>query len=147
MLASPRLETGVRAFFTDFLGFDKFDSLAKDSLIYPVFTTKVSRDAEEQTLRTLVDQLLVQKADYRDVFTSRKTFLTRKSRHRLQVPVGLESGWEAHEFPGGRPACGLADGAELHRTARPPGRSSSTLRGKAVREICCARRCPTRRRT
>jgi len=135
MLASPRLETGVRAFFTDFLDFDQFDSLAKDSLIYPVFTAKVSRDAEEQTLRTLVDELLVQKADYRDVFTSRKTFLTRNLGIVYQVPVAVENGWEAHEFPPGDPHVGLLTQLSFTELHAHPGRSSSTLRGKAVREI------------
>src|SRR5262249_55552676 len=51
MLASPRLETGARAFFVDFLNFDKFAALAKDPVIYPLFSLKIARDAEEQTLR------------------------------------------------------------------------------------------------
>src|SRR5690606_10883755 len=35
MLASPRLEQGIRAFFDDMLHYDSFDSLAKDALVYP----------------------------------------------------------------------------------------------------------------
>ena len=40
LLASPRLETGVRAFFDDMLGFDDFAVLAKDPGIYPAFSRR-----------------------------------------------------------------------------------------------------------
>jgi len=42
MLASPRLEAGVRAFFTDMLGFETIGDLAKDPVIYPQFVREVS---------------------------------------------------------------------------------------------------------
>ena len=55
MLASPRLETGVRAFFDDMLRFDDLAVLAKDPGIYPTFGAETVGDAREQTLRTLVE--------------------------------------------------------------------------------------------
>src|SRR5258708_5740956 len=76
LMASPRLETGVRAFFIDMLAFDGFSTLAKDTSLYPKFTSQVLRDAQEQTMRTIVDHLLTQTADYRDPFTTHKTVLT-----------------------------------------------------------------------
>ena len=53
MLASPRLETGMRAFFDDMMAFDDFNNLAKDAAIYPAFTGVTVADAREQTLRTI----------------------------------------------------------------------------------------------
>jgi hypothetical protein len=135
MLASPRLENGVRAFFVDFLDFDQFDSLAKDAAIYPVFGQKVAHDAQEQTLRTAVDLLVTQKGDYRDLFTTRKTFLTRNLGVVYQVPVSSEKDWEAHEFPADDPHAGILTQLSFTELHSHPGRSSSTLRGKAVREI------------
>src|SRR5204863_6420555 len=35
LLASPRLEQGVRAFFTDMLAFDGFETVAKDNTLFP----------------------------------------------------------------------------------------------------------------
>jgi hypothetical protein len=135
MLASPRLEGGVRAFFVDFLDFDQFDSLAKDATIYPVFGQKVSHDAQEQTLRTAVDLLVTQKGDYRDLFTTRKTFLTRNLGVVYQVPVASEKDWEPHEFADDDPHAGILTQLSFTELHSHPGRSSSTLRGKAVREI------------
>lgn len=135
MLASPRVQDGVRAFFVDFLNFDQFGSLAKDAAIYPVFGEKIARDAQEQTLRTLVDLLVVQKGDYRDVFTTRKTFLTRNLGVVYQVPVAAEKDWEPHEFAAGDAHAGILTQLSFTELHAHPGRSSSTLRGKAVREI------------
>jgi hypothetical protein len=135
MLASPRLENGVRAFFIDFLDFDQFDSLAKDAAIYPVFGAKVAHDAQEQTLRTAVDLLVTQKADYRDLFTTRKTFLTRNLGVVYKVAVTSEKDWEAYEFPADDPHAGILTQLSFTELHAHPGRSSSTLRGKAVREI------------
>ena len=58
MLASPRLEAGVRAFFVDDFGFDQFETLAKDATLFPKFSAQAAADAQEETLRTVVDLLL-----------------------------------------------------------------------------------------
>ena len=143
MLASSRLESGVRAFFTDFLDFDQFDSLAKDATIYPVFGEKVAHDAQEQTLRTVVDLLVTRQGDYRDLFTTRKTFLTRNLGVVYQVPVASEKDWEAHEFPMDDPHAGVLTQLSFTELHAHPGRSSSTLRGKAVREILLCQPVPS----
>ena len=35
LMASPRLDAGMRAFFDDMLQLDTFDTVSKDSLLYP----------------------------------------------------------------------------------------------------------------
>ena len=83
MVQSPRLEAGVRAFFADMLQFDLFDKLAKDAHIYPKWTVKVAQDAQEQTLRSIVDLLVTRHGDYRDLFTARETFSQNLGRSRV----------------------------------------------------------------
>ena len=73
LIASPHYEAAVRAFFQDMLEFDSFDELAKDPVIYPAFNSTVAHDAQEQTLRTILNLLLTQRGDYRDIFTTRDT--------------------------------------------------------------------------
>ncbi len=137
MLQSPRLEAGVRAFFADMLQFDLFDTLAKDAQIYPKWTPKVAQDAEEQTLRSIVDLLLVQRGDYRDIFTTRKTFLTPLLGSIYGVPVAETEGAEQqpYEFPDGDPRAGLHAQASFVALHSHEGLSSPTLRGKALREL------------
>ncbi len=136
MLASPRLETGVRAFFSDMLQFDLFDALAKDAKIYPKWTFQVGQDAQEQTLRTIVDALLVQRGDYRDLFTTRTTFLTPLLGSVYRVPVAPGGNlWQRHEFSPGDAHVGIQSHASFVALHSHEGLSSPTLRGKALREL------------
>jgi hypothetical protein len=137
MLNSPRLEAGVRAFFSDMLQFDLFDTLAKDAKIYPKWTVKVAQDAQEQTLRSIVDLVLTRKGDYRDLFTSRNTFLTPLLGSVYGVPVAPGRGGEQqpYEFPEGDPRAGVHAQASFVALHSHEGLSSPTLRGKALREL------------
>ena len=132
LLASSRIEAGMRAFFDDMLGFDNFNSLAKDPAVYPMITATTLENAREQTLRTIVDHLLVQQADYRDLFTTRKTFMSPS----LAVAYGTPSakGWVAHEFPEDSPRIGLLTHLSFLAANSHSVRSSPTLRGQALRE-------------
>lgn len=136
MLASPRLEAGLRAFFADMLQFDLFETLSKDAKLYPKWTFKVSQDAPEQTLRTIVDLLLRQHGDYRDLFTTRRTFLTPvlASIYRVPLPQSVAP-WQAYEFPAGDPHAGILAQASFVALHSHEGSSSPTLRGKALREL------------
>lgn len=149
LLSSPRLEGGVRAFFTDMLHMNDFSTLTKDAEIYPKFTTTVAQDAREQTLRTIVDHLVTRKGDYRALFTTRNTFLTPALGAIYQVPVrphpekdSPNRGWQPYEFPEGDPRAGLLTQLSFVAMHSHPGRTSPTLRGRAVREIFMCQRVP-----
>lgn len=142
MMSSPRLEAGVRAFFSDFLGFDGFQSLEKDGKIYPAFNQKTAADAKEQTLRTIVDQLIVRKGDYRDLFTTRRTFMTRPLGRIYGVQVKSPNGWEPYEFTQDDPRAGILTHISFTALHSHPGRSSATLRGKALRELLLCQKVP-----
>jgi hypothetical protein len=140
LLASSRLESGVRAFFEDMLGFDDLASLSKDAHIYPVFSGVTLQDAREQTLRTLYDQLVTRKMDYRDLFTTRDTFISPSLAALLQVPA--PPGWSAYTSPEGSPRVGLLTQISFLSGHAHPGRSSPTLRGKALRELLLCQKVP-----
>ncbi|MGE4064929.1 MAG: DUF1588 domain-containing protein [Rhodospirillaceae bacterium] len=133
MLASPRLEDGVRAFFDDMLAFDAFDNLAKDASAYPAETGAALSAAREQTLRTIVDHLITKKADYRDLFTTRSTYMAPELGpiYRVATPKA----WVKYEFPPDSPRMGLLTHASFLAAHAHPGRSSATRRGKALREL------------
>lgn len=137
LMTSPRLQDGVRAFFSDMLAYDQFGGLSKDAKIYPIFNPQLRNDAQEQSLRTIVDLLLVQDADYRDLFTTKKTFLTRSLGALYGVPVDARGfgGWMPYTFPADAPVLGLLTlPAFLMLDPSHEGRSSPTIRGKMVRE-------------
>jgi hypothetical protein len=148
MMASPRLEAGVRAFFVDQFRFDEFETLAKDAALFPKFSAQVAADAREQTLRTVVDVVLTRNADYREIFTTKKTFLTPELGGIYRVPIfkdgpnGSPDDWQPYEFPADDPRGGILTQVAFTALHSPAGRGSPTIRGKAVREIALCQKVP-----
>jgi len=144
MMASHRLDTGVRAFFKDFLQFEQFETLEKDSIIYPAFTIQVAEDAKEQVLRTIVDHLIVRNQDYRGLFTTRQTFITGALARVYQVPIArpADGAWLPFEFPEDDLRAGILTQVGFAALSSHPGRSSPTLRGKAIRESILCQKVP-----
>jgi len=141
MLASPRLEDGVRALFDDMFEFENFGMLTKDGTIYPTFTGETAVDAREQTLRTVVDHLLTRREDYRDLFTTRETFISPALAPIYKV-AAQGPGWTPFKFPEDSPYVGLLTHVSFQALHSHPGRSSATLRGKALREVMLCQAVP-----
>ncbi|MBY0273822.1 DUF1592 domain-containing protein, partial [Candidatus Binatia bacterium] len=137
LLASPRLEDGVRTFFADMYGFDAIDQglVRKDPALFPAFSQALIRDAAEQTLRVIGEHLLAGDGDYRALFTTRHSFMTRTLGLVYRVPVLSADGWEAYDFPDDSQRAGVLTHVSLLALHSHPGRSSPTLRGKFVREV------------
>jgi hypothetical protein len=143
MLASDRLQQGARAFFSDMLAVEGFDLIAKDPIIYPAFTSRVVSQAREQLLRTLVDHTVVRDLDYRDLFVTRKTFMSRDLAAIYQVPVRVAPDqWMEYEFPEGSPRAGVLTLAGFLARYAHPGRTSPTNRGRGLRETLLCQRVP-----
>ena len=151
MLASPRTENGVRAFFSDMLEFDKFAALDKDPTIYPRYTPTVGKDMQESLLRVLVDELLVNRVSYPQLFRARETYLTAPLAAlidvQLPLPRGASNGapgqeWVKYEFPANDPRAGLLTMPAFTALNAHPGKSSPTLRGKAIRENLLCQKIP-----
>jgi len=140
MLASSRLEDGMRAFFDDMLAFDDFDSLAKDPVVYPMVTSSTLADAREQTLRTIVDHLLDRELDYRDLFTTRQTFMSMPLAAVYGVPT--KNGWVPYEFAEDSHRQGLLTHLSFLAANSHSVRSSPTLRGRALRELFLCQKVP-----
>jgi hypothetical protein len=148
MLSSPRIETGVRAFFSDMLGFNELDTLAKDATFFPRYTLNVRDESAEQTLRTIVDNLVTRHGDYRDLFITPHTFLTRSLAALYNVPLaervqnGEPEHWLPYTYPSDDPRVGILAQASFVALHSPAGRSSPTGRGKALRELLLCQRVP-----
>ncbi|HTJ64647.1 MAG TPA: DUF1592 domain-containing protein [Alphaproteobacteria bacterium] len=148
LLSSPRVEAGVRAYFADMFGFDGFDNLSKDPAIYPKYSFGLATDAQEQTLRTITNLLLTHDGDYRDVFTTRDTFMSRSLGAVYGIPVPKDApgasadGWQPYSFPPDDPRSGILMQVSYLSLHSHPGRTSPTLRGKALRETVLCQKVP-----
>jgi Protein of unknown function (DUF1588)/Protein of unknown function (DUF1592)/Protein of unknown function (DUF1595)/Protein of unknown function (DUF1585) len=143
MIASPLHRDGVRAFFSDFFVMEGFDTLAKDSTIYPGFTLKAIEESREQLLRMVVDHLLDRQGDYRDLYTTRRTFIAAELAplYRLPLDVG-PLGWVPYEFKGDDPRAGVLTQIGFLAQYAHPGRNSATKRGRAIREVLLCQKVP-----
>ena len=136
LLASPRLEKGVRAFFTDMLALDQFGDVTKDPILYPQFTPEVHKDIPEETLRIILHLLVDEKLPYGELFTTRTTYISPAlaSVYGIQVDPN-EKGWSAYDFPPDSPRAGIITQLTFLNAYSQPGRTSPTGRGKALREL------------
>ncbi len=144
MVSAGSMEGGVRAFFSDMLGFSDFETLSKDPNFFPRYTLKVRDQSEEQTLRTIVDHVVKRQGDYRDLYTTPNTFLTRSLAALYNVPLvelvdnGQPERWIPYSYQPGDPRAGILAQASFVALHSPSGRTSPTGRGKALREnILC----------
>ena len=143
LMASPRLETGMRAFFSDFLQLDTLGSITKDPTIYPKYSDEVAAAAREESLRTTIDLTLKKDGDIRDLFTSRKTFINRQLAWVYDVPYNLSGEWMPYEFDEGSGRSGIVTQASMLGMSSHPGRSSPTKRGVALMDIFLCEPTPT----
>ena len=134
LIDSPRFERAVRAFFADMLQFDRFEELSKDSALFPAYNSDVAADAQEQTLKTIVDHLLAKEGDYRDLFTTRQTYLTRNLGVIYRAPVPTRGDWEQVTFDKDANRAGIQSHVSFLALHSHPGRSSPTLRGYGLRQ-------------
>lgn len=143
LLASPRLEQGVRAFFDDMLVAEGFDFLAKDPIIYPAFTSKVVTEAREQLFRTIIDHLIEREDDYRDLFVTRRTFMSRDLAAVYRVPVNAgPDEWVPYEFSEQEHRGGLLTLVGFLARYSHPGMTSPTNRGRGLRETLLCQHVP-----
>jgi hypothetical protein len=135
LMASPKLENGMRAFFTDMLQLDTFDSVTKDTLIYPKWSNTVAEAAKEDTLRTVMDITLRSNGDVRDLMTTPKSYINRKLAAVYGVPFDFTEEWMPYQFPADSGRIGVLTRISMLSMFSHPGRSSPTKRGVAIMDI------------
>jgi len=148
MIASPRVAAAVHAFFADMLQFTEFDAVSKDPEFFPRYTASVKEQAQEQTLRTIVDHVVTRRGDYRDLFTTPHTYLTKDLAALYSVPLvdvrasGQLQRWLPYTYPADDPRIGILSHASFTTLWSPSGRTSPTIRGKALRQNILCQRVP-----
>ncbi len=134
LLASPRAHAAVRNFFTERFGLAQLDDLSKDSVVFPAMSADLGPSAREETLRILGQMLMIEGADYREVFTTRRTFVNRKLASLYGVPALSLDTFNEVTLPEDSPRRGLLGHASLLTLYAHPTSSSATLRGKFIRK-------------
>jgi hypothetical protein len=135
LMASPRLEVGMRAFFNDMMELDTFDTVSKDSILYPKWGSAIANSAKEETLRTMVGLSLKENGDVRDLMTTKKTYINRNLAAIYQLPFSFSGDWVPYQFAPDSGRSGLLTQVSMLAMFSHPGRSSPTKRGVALMDI------------
>ena len=135
LMASPRLDAGMRAFFDDMLQLDTFDTVSKDSLLYPKWGSGMATSAREETLRTVIGLTLHDNRDIRDLMTTRETWIDRRLAVLYRVPFPFTRDWVKYEFPADSGRSGILTQISMLAMFSHPGRSSPTKRGVALLDM------------
>jgi hypothetical protein len=133
LMASPRLQAGMRAFYADFLELDT--AVTKDPSFYPKYSDAIATSAREETLHTMVDLTLTRAEDLRDLLTSRKTYINRPLAAVYGVPYNFDSDWVPYEFAPDSGRSGVLTQVTFLSLFSHPNRSSPTKRGVALLDI------------
>ena len=135
MMASPRLDVGMQAFFDDMLQLDNFDTVSKDSLLYPKWGSAMGTSAREEALRTTIGLTLHDKDDIRNLMTTRTTYIDRRLAVLYRIPFPFTGDWVKYEFPADAGRSGILTQIAMVSMFSHPGRSSPTERGVALMDI------------
>lgn len=135
LLADRRTRDGVRAFFSDMLVLDDLDHLEKDSTVFEHFTADVGPAAREETLRVIEHLVFDLDADYRDLMTTRTTFLDRKLASIYGVPAPAREGFGRYDFPEGSSRQGILGHVAILAANSHASSTSPTLRGIFIRKV------------
>jgi len=135
LLADERAREGLRTFFTDMLLLYELDSLNKDPNVFVHMSSEVGPSAREETLQGLDWLAFEDEGDYRDIFTTRTTFLDRKLAAVYGVPAHAREGFAMTELPDDGRRRGLLGQLSFLALQAHPAGTSVTRRGLFVREV------------
>ena len=138
MLADARYRRGVRDFFTELFDLDALDSLTKDGSVYRYASPELWASAKRETLAVLEDHIVDQKADYRKLFSRRRTFVDRRlaALYDIEAPAAPEGDWV--DLPADGARVGILGHASILGLYAHPISSSATRRGAFLqRRLLC----------
>ena len=135
LLEDPRAEQGVRNLFTEILHLDELDELSKDPTVFTHASAELGPLAREETLLGVLDLVLTQDGDYRDLYTTRRTWVDRTmaALYNVQAPEMEGFGPVTLSKADGRRGF-LGQASFLALNAHLTG-TSATLRGKFIQEV------------
>ena len=134
LLESPRAAVAVEQFYRDYLQLDGLDALDKNVDVFPQLTDTLGPAMAGEMVQTLRQLTFEQGADFRDLFTTRTTFVNDELARLYGLPEPGSEDLVEVQLPDDGPRAGLLTQAGFLAAHSHPTRSSPTLRGKFIRE-------------
>jgi hypothetical protein len=132
MLAHPRADARLTGFFEEFIGLQRLEGVSKDAEMFPQMTPTLRAAMRDEVGRLFQELALGPGADFRDLLTSRVTFVTRELAAVYGLPFSGE-GTARMMLPESSRRGGLLGRAALLTLFSHATVNSPTNRGKFVR--------------
>ena len=141
LLNDPQARHGIRALFDDYLQLYELDHLAKDPTVFEHFNDRLEY-AREETLQLIEDLVFESPRDFRQLLTTRVTYINPMLASIYQVPAVEERGFSRVELPVEMGRAGMLGHVSFLAVHAHSRSSSATRRGLAVRTILLCQAIP-----
>ncbi|MCB9506352.1 MAG: DUF1592 domain-containing protein [Myxococcales bacterium] len=135
LLADDRAREGVLVFFDELYGLHRLRTIVKDPTVFLSASPELGPAARQETLMTLADIIFDRDADFRELLTTRRTFIDRRLAALYNVRAPAPEGFAATELPESANRAGLLGQASILALYAHSTSTSATLRGKFIRTV------------
>ena len=135
MIDDPRTRRGLRNFMTEWLHLGDLSRLLKDPNVFRAYSPDLGASAMEETLRLAEALVIDERADFRTILTTRKTFVDRRLAAIYEITAPSEEGMAEVTLPADEVRRGLLGHVSFLAARAHVAKSSPTLRGIFVREV------------
>lgn len=133
LLSAPRARPAVMRYFTQQLRLEELSALPKSAALFPRWTPSLAAAMRQEVETTTADLIFDRDADFRELLTSRRTFVNAELAALYGLPAPAGSGFVAADLPADGERAGLLGMAGVLSMFAHSARTSPTLRGKFVR--------------
>ena len=135
LLGSPRARVATQAFFAQYLDLSALDGLERDPSLFPAYSPALAA-AAKQEIRLLVDDLVGNDRDVRELFSTRTTYVNSDLAllYGVAAPGATPTDFVRAEQPLDGKRAGILTSAAFLTMNAHVTETSPTLRGKFVRE-------------
>ncbi|MEZ4458541.1 MAG: DUF1592 domain-containing protein [bacterium] len=135
MLAAQQAREHMGDFWDEYLELTHLETQVKDSFVYPDFTPGLASEMRQETLKFMEYLVFDERADMREMFTSRTTFVNPRLAEIYRLPAELTPArdFEQIEMPVDAHRQGILGHASILTVQSHAVATSPTYRGKFIK--------------
>jgi hypothetical protein len=142
LLESPRARGALSNFWSEMLRLAELDELPQLPSAYPLITKQLGASMRSETLAVLNDLVFDRDADYRELFSSRSTFVNQELAQLYGLSPVAGNDVQPVILPPSAPRAGLLGQGSFLALGAHAASTSPTRRGKLVREVLLCQAIP-----
>lgn len=133
LLATKKARLAVRNMFSELYELYELDHLSKDPTIFTHMSKDLGQSAKEETLRGIETIVFDEDDDFREFFTTQRTFVDRRLAALYGIAAPVTEGFGEVTLPESGGRRGFLGHVSFLAVQSHPGTSSAVLRGRFVR--------------